>query len=68
MRSQAKKISRRSAELSVLNLDGFSTDYLLAGLDTFNIGMGICNRHLRYEAVNQTLAKIHQLPRDAHEH
>jgi len=39
---------------------------LLSALDNANVGVVICDQRLRYKALNQTAAKIHNMPIKAH--
>lgn len=39
---------------------------LLSALDASKVGVVICDRRLRYKALNQTVAEIHNLPLEAH--
>ena len=45
---------------------GLSIDGLFLGLDTFKLGVAICDRSLRYEAINSALAEMHNLPQNVH--
>ena len=43
-----------------------SRENLLSALDASTIGIVICDRHLRYKALNRSVAKIHNVPVEAH--
>jgi PAS domain-containing protein len=41
-------------------------EYLLSAVDASAIGIVICDRSLRYKALNRSVAKIHNVPVEAH--
>ena len=41
-------------------------DYLLSSLDASAIGVVICDRRFRYKALNDSVAKMHNVPVEAH--
>jgi len=43
-----------------------SRENLLSALDASTIGFVICDRNLRYKALNRSVAKIHNVPVEAH--
>jgi DNA-binding CsgD family transcriptional regulator len=55
-----------SLEPSSLNLTGFPVENLLPAFDNFKIAVAVCDRRLRYRAVNRALAEFTNLPVEAH--
>jgi DNA-binding CsgD family transcriptional regulator len=44
----------------------FPRQTLLSALDDSKVGVAVCDRRLRYKALNQTVAEIHNVPIKAH--
>ena len=55
----------RSNEPRIINL-GLPIDHLFFALDSFNIGVAVLDRQLRFKAVNRALAEMNGLPADNH--
>ncbi len=55
-----------SLNSSSLNLTGFPVEYLLPAFDNFKVAVAVCDRRLRYRAVNRALAEFTNLPVEAH--
>jgi len=56
----------RSREHSDLISRYIPREYLLSAVDASAIGIVICDRRLRYRALNRSVAKIHNVPVEAH--
>jgi DNA-binding CsgD family transcriptional regulator len=62
MKPHKKQITGISPSVSTY----FTEQSLLSTLDDSGIGVLVCDRHLRYKALNESAAEIHSMPIDAH--
>jgi DNA-binding CsgD family transcriptional regulator len=65
-RSKLAHRPMRSLETHISNSSEFPIDHLFWALDSFNIGIAVIDRRLRFRAVNRALAAMHVLPANDH--
>ena len=66
MRLRTATAAALPLESSKFRLSGLPETSLLSALDSFNIGVAVCDRRMRFRAVSRALAEFNNLPVEAH--
>jgi DNA-binding CsgD family transcriptional regulator len=53
-------------DAGILSSTGFPAEYLFSALDHFDVGISVVNKRFRYRCVNRALARMDNLPQEAH--
>jgi len=66
MRLRTTIAAALSLEPTSLTLNGFPIECLFSALDNLKIGIAVCDRRLRFVAINRALAEMNNVPQEAH--